>query len=279
MELNEIAAIVSNPKKTEKQIDMAAVQLMAYLHRNPDVFRLSRISEEERSDFIYSMYSCFRHICKEYEKARCPFVPYLQKTVYQRFISWRRACLKDYAMYQSIINEYAGNYELYACESEPEYGADQGSESFLMSSYRKEDLLVIALKYCYYLSARSIHKLAELTGMPLEKITDCIMKLNKVVKPKQEIYESKMTCLSRCYMLKKRYSFELERMSDLYGVQAGRVLVSYNVQKKKCGKLRKEVSSLRVFPSNSAISRVTGIPYRQVTRIVHRMRYIAGSLF
>ncbi|MBO7485173.1 MAG: hypothetical protein J6T84_03850 [Spirochaetaceae bacterium] len=279
MEINEIAAIISNPKKTEKQINMAAVHIMAYVQQNPAVFKLANINEDELSDFIYSMYSCFKHICREYEKTRSPFVPYLKKIIFQRFISWRRACLKDYAMNRSIIHEYVKNNELYACESEPEYLADQGTEVSFLQSYRKEDLLVLALKYCYYLSAKSIRRLADVTGIPLEKITDCIMKLNKAVKPKQEYYETKMNCLSRSYMLKKRYMFELERMSDLYGVQAERVLFSYKAQKKKCKKLREEVSTLRVFPSNSAISRVTGISYRRVGRILHRMRNIAGGLF
>ena len=282
MKLNEIIALISNPDKSESMINKATVHLMAYVQQHPRDFRLDRINDELRNDLIYSMYLKFRHICEVYDKKRCPFIPYLKTMIYKNLLSLYRTDLKHAALEKSIISEYSKNYELYACEEQVPYVEDceeyNNIENPIKQHFSKEDLLVLALKYNYYLSGRNIQKLAELTGLPLVKITDYIMAINKNMVAKLKKHEKNMNMIAKSYILKNRYLLEIGRLSDVRWSQKQRMLCSYKIQKQKLSMLQERTGAYMFFPSNSAISRVTGIPYRRVGRILERLKNKAAPM-
>ena len=144
--------------------------------------------------------------------------------------------------------------------------------------YTSMELLVLALKYNYYLSGRNLQKLADLTGLPLEKITEYIMDINKSMIIKCKHHEQKMNFLAKSYVLKYRYRLELNRLSKFQNIQRNQVSSSYEKQKKKVARVRKMMVGSMVLPSNAAISRTIGIPYRQVGKILEKFKHAASSL-
>ena len=279
MNLNEIITLVSNPEKTEDHVKKAAVYLMAYVQKYPESFNLLWLNKEKRDDFIYSMYSNLKHACEIYDKTRCPFLPFLKKTIYYGLLSWKRSRIKQNTIEESVLDEYAYNYRLYACEKEVEYGVEYDEPDHVKIHYTSKELLVLALKYNYYLSGRNIQKLADLTGLSLVKITEYIMDINKSMIIKCRNHEQKMNLLAKSYVLKYRYRLELNRLSKFQIIQRNKVFRSYETQKKKVAKVRKMMVDLMVLPSNAAISRTIGIPYRQVARILEKFKQTAGPYF
>ena len=278
MNFNEILLLVSNPDKTEEQVKKAAVYLMAYVQKYPESFNLLSLNKDKRDDFIYSLYSNLIHACKIYDKERCPFLPFLKKTIYQALLSWKRTCIKRDTIEESVLNEYEYNYRLYACENQVDYGEEYDEPSYIEKQYTRKELLVLALKYSYYLSGRNVQKLADLTGLPLVKVTEYIMNINKSMLIKCRNHEQKMNMLAKSYILKNRYRLELNRLSYFQHHQRNMVLTSYEKQKRKVAKVRKLMVDSMVLPSNAAISRVIGIPYRQVERILEKFKHAAGTL-
>ncbi len=279
MNLDEIIMLVSNPEKNEDQIKKAAVYLMAYVQKYPESFNLLCLNKDKRDEFIYSMYSNFKHVCKIYDKKRCPFLPYLRKTIYQGLLSWKRTCIKRDVMEETVFDEYAYNYGLYACEKEADYGEEYDEPNDIKIQYTSKELLVLALKYNYYLSGRNIQKLAALTGLPLTKITEYIMAINKSMIAKYRNHEQKTNMLAKSYVLKKRYHLELDRLTKFQIIQRNKVSTSYDIQKRKVVKIRKMMLDSMVLASNAAISRTIGLPYRQVARILKKFKHEATSLF
>ncbi len=92
--VNELEAMVKNCGNSEKELKKIADTVYVLAYCNPWLFKLERMNEDTRSDFLLDMFDYFKKIPLYFDDEKGDLLNYITTVLHRNFISWIRRVIK-----------------------------------------------------------------------------------------------------------------------------------------------------------------------------------------
>ena len=273
--------IITMYRENQISLKEAADKVIGVIYKNPLYFKLDKMTEDQRSDFILRIYSKAEQIIKAYDPSKSLFTTYLATSMMTIRKSQYKSLFKEAAQ-QKACEEYAEEeYLLNVADEESEYTIEQKPidrrklpddvRAYLTSCLPKipdsTKIMMLALKSEHFITAEHIHKLHAVTGLKEKEILEMFLKLRNTIQKKKESYIHRKELHNQSYILKKRFSFMLENMDKKTNYYET-IKKSNKYQEKNWKKQTEMIKSANsIIPSNSDVSKILGISDPQIRRL------------
>lgn len=258
------------------------------VYKNPFYFRLEKMQEDDRSDFILYLYSKTEQIIQSYKPELSSFRTYLASFIKSMLRSWMKIKYRKEAQSKAIEDYALTEFTVSVSDTEEEYEIENDSyiknfsemplrvRQYLRTCLKKipdsTKIMLLALKSENFINASHIRKLHKITDIPEEKILDMFLKLQGPLYKKKLLFNHQKEIQNKSYILKKRSGLLLEKTDEQS---------NFFTQLEKSRDFHDEIwrnqterlKKTRFFiPSNMEISKVLGITSDQVRRLQKCLR-------
>ncbi len=252
--------------------DKACKQILEYIFLYPHKFGISKLNEDDRSDFLLFFFNQLPKILKNYSPKLSSFSTYLINNVKNLKKSWYRTFYRRHAQAESIDLYCKQDSSIFANDDEETYHTCNIQYS-IKSNRDAFKILVLGLKSSYYLTANHIALLSEVTGISIDKISEYKHALDLTIEKKIDRYKKEIEKKNKAFIQKNRCSIELEYVNKqtclaehIEKSQSYYTRVWYNaLREKSIGKV--------VRPSNSAISKVLNVREHLIYHALHELKH------
>ena len=251
------------------------------IFRNMPYFGIQEMDEDDKSDFITSVYTRLEQVIKSYEPDKSSFRTYLRGFVHSYYLSWTKQKFKKQANISAIEDYVTEEYEFFAADVEEEYTAEVDKKAThqeslevkkkLQTSLKKipdsTKLMILALKSANFIQPAHIHKLHLLTGIDEQKIFNMFLQLQGSLYKKKRMYAQQKELQNQSYILKKRSLLLLEKANkDSFLYRSLKKAVKFHDKRWRLNTEKLKNSKL-LTPSSSEIARILGLQNSVVRRI------------
>ncbi len=267
----------------EKRITLKemADEAIEAVFKNPCYFKLDRMHEDERSDFIMYVYTKMNQIIETYNPNISSFRTYLANFINSMLRSWLRIYFRKQA-HEKAIEEYAiTEYAVTVSDAEPEYEIEEHEHKqtplpdnvkrYLRSCMKRipdsTKIMMLALKSEHFINSSHIKKLQKATGIPEEKILDMFLRLQGPLYKKKLLFNHHRELQNKSYILKKRSSLLLESTGD-NSYMREQLKKSKEFHNDSWKRYTDKLRRLKIIiPSNLEIAKILGISSDQIRRL------------
>ncbi|MCR4940303.1 MAG: hypothetical protein K5930_09400 [Treponemataceae bacterium] len=261
---------------------------------NPSYFRIDKMTEDDRSDFIIYIYPKIQGIIKTYNPKISSFGTYLTSFVSSMLRSWLKMNYKKQAQVKAIEDYAFSEFAINVADSEPEYEVEKSRslkldseipatlKRYLRSGLKRipdsTKIMLLALKSEYFLNSSHIEKLQRMTGIPEEKILDMFLLLQVHLYKKKRTYDHHKELQNKSYIMKKRSNLLLDSAEEnsCFFEQLKKTKEYHDSLWKKHTESLKKLKIC--IPSNTEITKILDITTDQIRRLQKHIKDIVESM-
>ncbi len=263
-----------------------------FIHKG--LFGLSRLTEDELTNYLLFQHRNFIRLLKTYDGKYGTFFTYLKKTIEGSIRTWKKRTVRsrilensitvsDQILYEEDQNKYPlPEEELIKAEEEKECVStlEEDSDTRIKPWSKvkhhnldrsKSFILILALKASYSLDPQLIKKVSEATGVTEEEINRMAQEIKKTLANKIERREACLRCRDNAYYYHRRYQTEALHLLD--GTNWAEVINSkYRKQTKTWIDKNRRLSlkEYTVSASNIAVGNALGLSPRHVAYVIKK---------
>lgn len=288
--------------------DEGAREMMGIVYENTKAFGLSNLSEDDLMDFLIYQLKQFLHILEIFDPEKSQFTTFVKNNIQTNLGSWRkmaaRRCFRRELYFTTAESEMESeNFSIDQCTSEEDTSHDEKyyhtlvdvikfteSQQDILKNFksignshrvnhqanfnktmelRKNCILVLALKSCYYIDEDMMRKVSIITGTPYEVLNAMICKAIESLGSKIKRRNACARSRDNAYFFKKRYSFEMQRIdpdSSWAQVVNSKLIQHSQTWEKK--NLLLMGNKFRITPTNKLIGEILGMEDRHVGHLI-----------
>ncbi len=277
---NAMNEIYQKIKENSIKRDAAIKNIVEVIYRNPILYGLTRMNEDDQSEFLLYLFTHMNKIIDNYCEGIASFSTYLVHVIQKTRCSWYRNYYHNEARKESVKQYFIEEESRIICEDSVPYTCED-CESYSRFNTSKNTafiILVIALKCCYYLTPKHIALISSKAGYKESYIYELKESLeskltNKIFR-KQQIQEK----INNAYIKKNSCMFELMCIDDnsTLSVRLKSKNLYYTQHWKTYIEKLKLTSLIR--PSNNQIAQALHVKSHVIHKIIHNSKILEKDL-
>lgn len=294
MEQVNLEDLVNQVRSGSLSYEDGARFIMEQVFRHKGLFGLTKLTEDELTNYLLFQYRNFIRLLKTYDESYGKFFTYLKKTIEGSIKTWKKRYIRsrildnevtvsDKILYEENLNKYLlPEEEVIKGEEEKQCvktGGDMSDRKIKpWDKVKKHELnrsktfiLILALKASYSLDPELIKKVSEATGVSEEEIVRMSNEIKKTLANKIERREACLRCRDNAYYYHRRYQTESLHLLD--GTNWAEIVNSkYRKQTKTWIDKNRRLSlkEYAVSASNIAVGNALGVTPRHVAYVLKK---------
>lgn len=310
MQKEEIELLARSVEEKTLSKEDGARKLMEYVYRQPSLFGLNRLDEDQLIDFLIYQFPKFVKIFSIYDKTYGTFSSFLQGSVRGTFVTWKKRCIRNNALtgslsavdelqYEESVHRYKLPEEelldkeealsVASCSDNPpelffpHFHRVDGTLSFRykdplleknrLDNLRRVIILVLTLKSSFYVDEPLLRKVSRVTGYPMSSLEKMKNSINQTLVRKIERRNACRNCRDNAFFFHRKYLAEARQL-DKKTSWSKLIVEKYNKQTnvwiEKNNKLA--LKEYAVSASDHIVGQVLGISPRRVSYVIRQLR-------
>ncbi|MGL4986513.1 MAG: hypothetical protein ACRC5H_05160 [Treponemataceae bacterium] len=244
-------------------------KIMEYVYTHPQFFFLAHAQEDDRSDFILSLYPTFCKIIKSFDSSKGTIQTYLQIIWQRNFLAWKRSQMKQKAGYQSLVSYCEENYkDEYIAENAEDYSVGFDKPEAKISA---QGILCLCLKSVYHIDDQLLEKVSRVTGVSVETILIYMQKIKESNIKKADASQEKIYKRNAQYIARSQSMWEINHLNNKksrYQQVSSRFVYQDSQWKKSLSQEQK----IKLSPSVEKIAQALGENPRKIESILFMLK-------